>query len=217
MSQFRLRQEVTKFENRYDEESPYLKLTNNRGLGFDDLWGTRNMRVVLHGVLYRGGANNVFLPNPRSNINPLPTVGLKNLCREDFSTAIYLYSENFSKAPKVVTCKNTSQQDQTLVYKQYAAAGEYDEILRLVYARIKGRLNGPIYVHCWNGWHSAGLISGIALKQFCGWSDEKADAYWVRNTDGNSKGFKSIRAKLRDFEPLPKYKITAEEAALICP
>ncbi|QDK38688.1 hypothetical protein [Bdellovibrio sp. NC01] len=214
---FRLDQEVSKFKTRYDLNDPYTKLTDNKGKGVEELWGTRNMRVVLHGVMYRGGANNKYLATPRSNTNPLPTIGLTNLCKEDFSAAIYLYSENFSTAPKSVSCKNTSHQDQTLVYKQYAAAGENEKILAMVYDRIKGKLSGPVYAHCWNGWHSSGLISGMALKQFCGWSDAKADAYWVKNTDGNSSGFDSIRSKLKAFKPLAKYKITAEEAALICP
>lgn len=104
-----------------------------------------------------------------------------------------------------------------LTYKQYAAAGENEKILALVYDRIKGKVDGPIYAHCWNGWHSSGLIAGMALKQFCGWSNEKVDAYWVKNTDGNSSGFEKIRQRLRDFKPLVKFSITKEERDLICP
>lgn len=214
---FQLDQEVKKFKGRYELESASEKSTDNKGLGDTNLWGTRNFRVVLHGVLYRGGANNNYFDPPRSNTNPLPTVALNNLCKEDFSAAVYLYSENFSTAPKSVNCKNTSHQDQTLAYKQYAAAGENEEILAMVYDRIKGKSNGPIYAHCWNGWHSSGLISGMALKQFCGWSNEKVDAYWMQNTDGNNKGFETIRKRLRDFKPLVKFSITAEERSLICP
>jgi hypothetical protein len=217
VSGFRLDQEVKKFKTRYDLDDPYTKLTDNKGKGVEELWGTRNMRVVLHGVMYRGGGNNKYLSTPRSNTNPLPQVGLTNLCEEDFSSAIYLYSENFETAKKSTTCKNTNHQDQTLSYKQYAAAGENEKILAMVYNRIKGKSNGPIYAHCWNGWHSSGLISGMALKQFCNWSDAKADAYWVKNTDGNSSGFTSIRNKLKAFKPLTKYAITKEERDLICP
>ncbi|WII73172.1 hypothetical protein QJS83_04705 [Bdellovibrio sp. 22V] len=214
---FRLDQEVKKYKDRYELENTFAKLTDNKGQGVDELYGTRNFRVVLHGVMYRGGANNKYLSTPRSNVNPLPTVGLNNLCKEDFSAAVYLYSENFNTAPKSVSCKDTSHQDHKLNYKQYAAAGEKEKILQMVYDRIKGKLDGPIYAHCWNGWHSSGLISGIVLKQFCGWSNEKADAYWMKNTDGNNKGFDSIRRRLREFKPLVKYSITAAERALICP
>ncbi|MBO9667666.1 MAG: hypothetical protein J7501_12735 [Bdellovibrio sp.] len=217
VSAFRLDEEAKKFKTRYGVDDVFTKLTDNRGKGVEELWGTRNMRVVLQGVLYRGGANNKYLATPRSNTNPLPKVGLTNLCKEDFGAAVYLYSENFDTAPKTTNCKNTSHQDQTLNYKQYAASGEKEKILAMVYDRIKGKINGPIYAHCWNGWHSSGLISGIALKQFCNWSDAKADAYWVKNTDGNSDGFASIRKKLKDFKPLAKYAITQEERDLICP
>ncbi|AFY00489.1 hypothetical protein [Bdellovibrio bacteriovorus] len=216
-SVFRLDQEVKKYKARYELESASDKSTDNKGLGDTNLWGTRNFRVVLHGVLYRGGANNKYFDPPRSNTNPLPTTGLNNLCKEDFSAAVYLYSENFATAPKSVKCQNTSHQDQTLAYKQYAAAGENEKILAMVYDRIKGKSNGPIYAHCWNGWHSSGLISGMVLKQFCGWSNEKVDAYWMQNTDGNNQGFETIRKRLRDFKPLVKFSITAEERSLICP
>lgn len=215
---FSLSAEVRKFKTRYDLDTLNEKVTDNRGEGSDDLYGTRNFRVVLHGVLYRGGANNTNLEvGARSNTNPLPAVGLKNLCEEDFSAAVYLYSENFEKAPKVVSCKNTSHQDQKIDYKQYAAYGENEKILRMIYERIKGRLDGPVYAHCWNGWHSSGLIAGMALKQFCGWSDAKADAYWVQNTDGNSSGFTTIRNRLKAFKPLVKYSITKAEREEICP
>lgn len=216
-SGFDLAEEARKFKLRYQVTSASTKLTDDRGAGNSDLYGTRNFRVVLHGVMYRGGANNKYLTPPRSNTNPLPTVGLNNLCREDFSAAVYLYSENFSTAPKQVSCKNTSHQDQVLQYKQYAAAGEAEKILALVYDRIKGKLNGPIYAHCWNGWHSSGLISAMALKQFCNWSDSKADAYWVKNTDGNSSGFTTLRKRIKDFKPLAKFQITEQERSVICP
>ncbi len=80
------------------------KINDNRGAGdkknFYRALGicrSRSSRCFL----YRGGANNKYLENPRSNTNPLPTVGLTNLCKEDFSCrGVYLYSENFSTAPK---------------------------------------------------------------------------------------------------------------------
>lgn len=217
VSGFRLDQEVSKYKNRYQLNDVNSKLTDHRGAGHEELWGTRNFRVVLQGVMYRGGANNKYLQPARSNVNPLADIGLNNLCREDFGAAVYLYSENYSTAPKSVNCTNTSHQPQTLQYKQYAAAGEKEKILELVFKRIKGTLNGPIYAHCWNGWHSSGLISAIALKQFCDWTDAQADAYWVKNTDGNYDGFTTLRKRIKDFKPLEKFKITAEEKALICP
>ncbi|WP_413944217.1 hypothetical protein [Bdellovibrio sp. HCB-162] len=217
-SDFSLADEVKKYQDRFKVADTHTKLVDNRGHGMETLYGTRNFRVVLHGVMYRGGANNKYFYKRRANINPLPTTGLKNLCKNDFSTAVYLYSENYWKAPKVVSCRDTVKAtDNSLRYKQYAAAGENKKILRLVYERIKGRLNGPIYTHCWNGWHSSGLISAMALKQFCGWSSSHAEAYWRLNTDGNSHGYSRLRQKLRNFKPYPEFRITEEEKALICP
>ena len=69
------------------------KIVDNRGDGFDDLYGTRNLRPILHGVAYRGGANNYYhKTNKRKNNNPLPKDGLQNLCTEGFS--FYLLIQN---------------------------------------------------------------------------------------------------------------------------
>ncbi len=216
---FRLDQEVVKFKTRYGLKDPYTKLLDNKGQGYQDLWGARNFRVVLHGVFYRGGANNKYFSPPRSNVNPLPSKGLQNLCEDDFSAAIYLYSENYASAPKAVNCKNTSHQDNAFKYVQ---AGPYnsrdlEKILTMIHDRIKGKSAGPIYAHCWNGWHASGAISGMALKQFCGWSNEAAEKYWIANTDGNSSGHDSTKKRLRDFKPLAKFNISKEEQAIICP
>ncbi|MGZ3770745.1 MAG: hypothetical protein ACXVCP_06180 [Bdellovibrio sp.] len=217
VANFNLKEEVEYYKTRYNLDTLTEKLTDNKGKGAIEFYGTRNFRVVLPGILYRGGANNKYFNPPRSNTNPLPTKGLENLCKENFSTAVYLYSENFSTAPKNVNCKSVFQQDNNIQYKQYAADGENAKIIDLVYKRIKGLLPGPIYAHCWNGWHSSGLISGMVLKQFCDFTDAQADRYWVANTDGNYKGFNTIRTKLRNFKPYAKYSITEEEKALICP
>ena len=61
---------------------------DNRGRGFEPLYGTRNFRVVLRSVVFRGGANNqLHRTAPRDNRNPLPADGLKTLCAEGFGTA----------------------------------------------------------------------------------------------------------------------------------
>lgn len=216
-SDFSLKKEVLKYQKRFPATDTHTKVTDNRGHGDRSLYGTRNFRVVLYGVMYRGGANNKYYRRPRSNMNPLPREGLMNLCRSDFSNAVYLYSENFGRAPRSVTCQQSLREEHTLTYKQYSSAGENKKILRLIYARIKGQIDGPIYAHCWNGWHSSGLISGMALKQFCGWSNRHVESYWSENTDGNSRGYKRIRARLRNFQPYEEFKITPEERSMICP
>ena len=91
------------YHNRYQKDFVTDKITNNHGDGNDSLYGTRNMRPVLHGVWYRGGANNAFHKRrKRDNRNPLPNDGLKNLCREGFSSAFYLYSTRYTPKLKKV-------------------------------------------------------------------------------------------------------------------
>lgn len=213
---FDLAREVDHYKNQYALSNTLEKSTDNRGKGQESLYGTRNFRSVLQGVLYRGGANNKFLAEPRANMNPLPQVGLDGLCAENFGVSIYLYAENYKSAPKFVDCK-TPRGGNRMQYKQHAAYGENKKILSLIYSRIKGQMDGPIYAHCWNGWHSSGMISAMALKQFCGWSDKAVDDYWVAHTDGHSQGFAKIRQRVREFQPYAEFKISAVEQNLICP
>lgn len=215
-----LREQVEIYKQRYGLRDPYTKLVDNQGNGFTELYGTRNVRVVLHGVYYRGGANNTYNTYlKRSNTNPLQTMGLDNLCEQGFSDAVYLYSENYGSAPKSVKCRNKLNQDSSLSYNQVTGLtrGNEEKHLALVHQHIKGARKGPMYAHCWNGWHASGYVAAITLKQFCGWSASEADAYWVKNTDGNFAGMDSIRKRVRDFVPLKNLLITNEERELICP
>ena len=87
------------YVNRYKEPDLMYKVIDNFGNGFDSLYGTRNMRTVLHGVAYRGGANNYYhKTDKRNNHNPLPDDGIANLCKEGFSHSIYLYKQNWDSA-----------------------------------------------------------------------------------------------------------------------
>lgn len=203
----------------YKATEPYTKLTDNKGLGDEDLYGTRNFRVVLHGVYYRGGANNKYhRDHPRDNMNPLPNDGLKNLCEEGFSTAIYYYATNYSTAPKITNC-GSGVNKNAVNYKQLNAltSANHKTILQMIHDRIKGKLPGPIYGHCWNGWHASGLIAAISLRQFCNWTAAEAKAYWRKNTDGNTSGYEKVEAMVTDFKPIASLKISAEEQAAICP
>lgn len=209
---FNLAEEVQKYNSKYHLKDLSTKLTDNEGHGSMNLYGTRNFRVVLPGVMYRGGANNKYLTPRRGNMNPLPQVALDNLCQEEFSQVVYLYPDNFSIAPAKTACKQGLTR-----YKQLSPAKENKEILGLVFARIKGQLSGPVYTHCWNGWHASGLISGMALKQFCKWNGAEALQYWYKNVDGHSKGYRQLRQDLKEFKPYKEFAITDEERNLICP
>ena len=81
------------YEEKYKVECLNQKITDNFGNGYDSLYGTRNMRTILFGVAYRGGANNFYhKESKRENQNPLPEDGLNNLLNQGFSASVYLYA-----------------------------------------------------------------------------------------------------------------------------
>lgn len=212
------------YQNRYPLKNPYDKLVNNHGDGYESLYGVRNFRAVLNGVVYRGGANNVYNKHQkRANQNPLPNEGLTHLCQEGFGTAIYLYSTNYQTAPKTTTCKSVLNQAQTTNYIQespHMSEEAGHRVLSLIYHRLLSTTDhSPIYMHCWNGWHASGLISAYTLRQFCGYTVDQAINYWNRNTDGNNIGsaYDRLRAKIRAFKPDPAMTIDKNLQATICP
>lgn len=206
------------YHTRYGLNSVDQKLVDNRGNGYEPLYGVRNFREVLKGVLFRGGANNAYhRDHTRANSNPLPDDGLQNLCEEGFKSAIYLYTTNFSSAPARVNCNSIRGPNQ-LEYKQMSFSTRYKDILEMVHAAIKDPSLGPIYNHCWNGWHASGMISAMALRQFCGWTGDAAVAYWVRNADGTDNGaYESIKKRIRDFQPYPQLMIDPATQSQVCP
>ena len=210
---------AAQWKSHYRVEDPFTKITNDRGDGNEGLYGTRNFRVVLHGVYYRGGANNTYNKYlKRSNMNPLQDHGLENLCEEGFGKSIYFYPNNFSGAKKKTNCGDAKGSNQ-LDYQQLTAFNKsnHEVILNQIYQRIKGQINGPIYGHCWNGWHASGLIASMALQQFCDWSQAEAGDYWKRNTDGNSKGYEAVLRQVMNFKKISRLEISDSEKAAICP
>lgn len=208
---------------RYNLRSAADKLTDNYGNGHDQLYGTRNMRAVLSGVYYRGGANNVYNRyHKRSNMNPLPAQGLENLCAEGFSHAVYLYERNFGSAPKTIRCRTRSGEENTLRYLQISPLEfnqrDLTELHTMIHEHIRNERLGPIYAHCWNGWHSSGYLAATALRQFCGFTAKQAVDYWNQNTDGhNGSSYEGIRARIREFVPSPALLLSEEERAGLCP
>lgn len=205
------------YKSRYKVSCLNEKITDNSGNGFDELYGTRNMRTILYGIAYRGGANNHFhKTDKRHNHNPLPVDGLQHLANEGFSQAIYLYGTNFSTAPKQAISENKKD---TLKYSQISGNSQKEirEILERVHKIIMNPDLGPIYLHCWNGWHQSGYVSSAILKQFCGFSDEKAMQYWMENTDGVNKGYENVKKKVLDFKPFEDLKIPMAIQKEICP
>jgi hypothetical protein len=211
------------YRGRYSLSSAAQKLVDNHGDGFEPLYGTRNVRAVLNGVMYRGGANNAYhRTHSRNNQNPLPDDGLLNLCQEGFSTAIYLYTTNYNGAPHSVDCTMRGGGANRLEYRQLsiisASNAEIHDFLQLVMSRLTDNSSGPIYAHCWNGWHASGLISAYTLRQFCGFSGEQAVAYWNQNTDGNDgSSYEGLRSKIRAFVPYGDLALSQSQKSIICP
>lgn len=209
------------YVKRYKEPDLMYKVIDNFGNGFDSLYGTRNMRTVLHGVAYRGGANNYYhKTDKRNNHNPLPDDGIANLCKEGFSHSIYLYKNNWDSAPEYESCNCVNETQNEMEYSQY---DYYDkahikEMLELIYNSAVDVNTGPVYLHCWNGWHASGFISAVILKQFCGFSDLDATSYWDLGTDGanTSPRYNSIRQKIMDFEPYPELMLEDSLGNKIC-
>lgn len=209
------------YVERYRLTDDHAKLVNNTGDGFDALYGTRNVREVLPGLLYRGGANNSYNKHGvRPNENPLPTEGLVHLCREGFSSAVYLYPNGFGTAPHSEYCRSIRGGIGHVEYFQYDGlepSGSHD-VLQLIYKAINDRTRGPVYIHCWNGWHASGFVSAIALRQFCGFTGEEAVTYWNINTDGNGVPEQDlIRSRIRTYSIDPSLLISPAVQAEICP
>lgn len=210
------------YQTRYIETDLMYKITDNKGDGFDSLYGTRNMRPILHGVAYRGGANNYYhKTDKRDNHNPIPLDGMHGLCQEGFSKGIYLYRENFEESALGDTCNCI---DSTLNKFEYEQRDYYDSVhvydmLKSTYESATDPAVGPIYLHCWNGWHASGFIAAVILKQFCGYSDWDAVNYWDLGTDGanTSPRYQTQRERIKDFEPYPEFLISDSLQACLCP
>ncbi len=210
------------YQERYSSNDLLYKITDNRGDGYDSLYGTRNLRTILHGVAYRGGANNYYHKSAkRHNHNPLPNDGIRNLCNEGFSASVYLYRQNFESAPVRDTCGCVSGSWNEHKYYQfdYNDQNHIYEMLKLVHASAVNDSIGPIYLHCWNGWHASGLLSALCLRQFCGFDKWQAINYWDLGTDGanNSPRYQVIREIIKNFEPYPDLMITDDLGNRICP
>ncbi len=214
--------EADYYKERYQEKDLMYKVVDNWGNGFDSLYGTRNMRPILHGIAYRGGGNNYFhKENKRKNNNPLPDDGIKHLCQEGFAHSIYLYRTNWDTAPTEKECDCVNDTKNTMEYSQFDYFDDKHvyEMLKLVHKSATDKNTGPVYLHCWNGWHASGFISAVILKQFCGYSDLDAVSYWDLGTDGanTSPRYNSIRERIKNFEPYPEFILNDSMGNYICP
>jgi len=210
------------YKERYIEKDLMYKVVDNKGNGFDSLYGTRNMRPVLHGVAYRGGANNHYhLTEKRHNHNPIPLDGMHNLCAEGFSNGIYLYRKGFENYPLGDTCQCRNEAWNNFKYHQYDYfdSAHIYKMMEMTYLSATNPNVGPVYLHCWNGWHASGFISALMLKQFCSFSNWDAVNYWDIGTDGANQEarYQKIREDIKKYEPYPEFLISDSLQKCLCP
>jgi hypothetical protein len=164
--------------------------------------GLKDFRVVIPGVLYRGG-------NSGGGQIALKDIGLHALAEKGFSGAYYMYSAGWSSRPS-----NPHIEYSTLsgAFKDRAAIKKYLSKVRDIIVNKKG----PMYVHCWNGWHASGEFATYALMQFCGLNNQQGQAYWNANVprgDAN-KIMRMSRFQVFQDEDL---QISSEDRNRICP
>ncbi|MFN5181686.1 MAG: CotH kinase family protein [Bacteroidota bacterium] len=188
------------------------KLVDNKGKGFSDLTGCRNVRVVLKNLLYRGGNNHAG-----SYQNPLELKTIQELKDLNFSRAIYLYEKNFSHEYPV--SRIDSLRDSHFVYECSPVIDR--KFLSDFMKEIKEIAGSPdpklTYIHCWNGWHQSGRLSAMTLMQFCDFTPQMALKYWMKNTDGNYKGYKKVKESIVNFKRFDNLSFTSEQKLKYCP
>lgn len=139
--------------------------------------GVRNLKTVLPGTLYRAGG--------AGGQTEISARGRKALCEAGFERAYYLYPQGFT-GRKVVDCAGPKGTPNTFEYVQanFVSIPDKLEILKDVKKHLEDAHAGPVLVHCWNGFHASGEIAAVALMQFCGFTPERAEAYWMKNQVG---------------------------------
>lgn len=178
------------------------------GRGKSPAEGLAFFRPVLSGVLYRAGFKGG--DKGRTGLN---TTQRKELCEAGFSSARYI---DFGRNTDYGTTSCGAGKMSYAPGKSTRPADVMQEINDI----IKNPKRGPMVVHCMWGVHSSGAISAMALVQFCGWSEQRAKAYWdeARNGADCADGCEAwIDHHFDTFEFNPALTLTAAEKAAICP
>ena len=107
----------------------------------------------------------------------------------------------------------------TLIYIQNSGNDRRNlkKLMEMVLNVIKNPDRGPIYLHCWNGWHQSGYVAAAILMQFCKYTNEQAYQYWIDNTDGVNHGYENVKNQVRSFKPFEDISIDDKIRKEICP
>lgn len=169
---------------------------------------------MLRGVLYRSGT-----PSEEA---------LTYLCESGWKRVYSLYGEfTTHMGPKNVNMLRHGRDQRECVSSEGPRQIEWrpapssrmrnlPTIFQDVIDSIRNPDRGPVLVHCWNGLHYAGMVSALALRQFCGFTAEQAEAYWRANANRGAN-YPLIIDNLYKFKPIPNLTLSAEEQATICP
>jgi LysM repeat protein len=212
--------EITIRKDKFGLEAIENRATDNKGKGDERFNGTRNFRVVLYDLVYRGGGNNLHLKDtiPKYYLwNPMPLYGLKQLQKIGFDKAVYLYSHNFDYWYPQTRLDSLAESGFDYLCEMKIEGDYKEEYFADVMARANDTTMGMMYMHCWNGWHQSGTIAAYTLMQFCDYSNSQALKYWERCTDGNYKGFKTVKSRIRSFRPIKGYSFTDKQKKMHCP
>ena len=212
--------EITIRKDKFGLEAIENRATDNKGNGDERFNGTRNFRVVLYDLVYRGGGNNLHLKDtiPKYYLwNPMPLYGLKQLQKIGFDKAVYLYSHNFDYWYPQTRLDSLAESGFDYLSEMKIEGDYKEEYFADVMARANDTTMGMMYMHCWNGWHQSGTIAAYTLMQFCDYSNSQALKYWERCTDGNYKGFKTVKSRIRSFRAIKGYSFTDKQKKKHCP
>jgi hypothetical protein len=165
--------------------------------------GIKNFKMVMPGVLYRGGGTGGKVP--------LGDAQLDALCADGFTSATYAYKTGWS-GPQSATCGNNRI---SYDYRQWDNASALKSTLSEIHDIIRTG-QGAMYVHCWYGVHASGYVVSAALMQFCGYSADQAVAYWNSNVPAKLQ-YPKVQQKIRAFTPYKEFSISAADQARVCP
>ena len=166
--------------------------------------GTRRFTEVIDSVLYFGG-----VARSDSTRNPLTSSALSNLCNKGFGESIYLYDHN--AVDTNVSCGAGNLRYHFIDWRK----PEY--IMKRIFQNYSGD-KGAVYVHCWNGVHASNAIAAVALKQFCGWSDDQAIDWWDAHSAGSDGDVRkwSVR-RIQKYKVDSSMQLSAEDQKILCP
>jgi len=172
------------------------------------------LRPVLRGAMYRSGT-----PSEPA---------LAHLCERGWKRVYSLYGEHTTQTgPRnsnmlrygrdVRTCQSDGS-PRSIEWRSAPSARlrTLPNIFRDVLESIRSPDKGPVLVHCWNGLHYAGMVSALALRQFCGFSVEQAESYWRANANRGAN-YPLIIANIHSFKPMPELALTPAEQQALCP